>query len=211
MSPKYFSGWRAGLARCTAVAGIVTAINITFLIVAIPRLETSSPGSREGALFSGDCKRAKRYNIWLHLIINLLASALLAAGNYTQQVLTAPTRNEIDIAHSERKWLDIGVSSLHNLRHISGKRVTAWILLALTSVPIHLLYVDFSRSPSTSVTDCQQATIQRYRSRPASTAIQYTLLHGMISMIVIMCFLMHGTKLSGIPLTSSKDWRTMSA
>jgi hypothetical protein len=139
MPPKHFNGWRAGLARCTAVAGIVTAINITFLLVAIPRLDISSSGSSEGALFSGDCKRAKKFSIWLHLAINLLATALLAAGNYTQQVLTAPMRNEINIAHSQRKWLDIGISSLHNLRHISGKRVTAWILLALTSVPIHLL------------------------------------------------------------------------
>jgi hypothetical protein len=140
MPTRYFSGWRAGLARCTAVASIVTAINITFLLVAIPRLDISASGSSEGALFSGDCKRAKQLSIWLHLAINILATALLAAGNYTQQVLTAPTRSEINIGHSQEKWLDIGVSSLHNLRQISGKRVAAWILLALTSVPIHLLY-----------------------------------------------------------------------
>ncbi|KAK2468550.1 hypothetical protein H9L39_20196 [Fusarium oxysporum f. sp. albedinis] len=140
MPTRYFSGWRAGLARCTAVASIVTAINITFLLVAIPRLSISASGSSEGALFSGDCKRAKQLSIWLHLAINILATALLAAGNYTQQVLTAPTRSEINIGHSQERWLDIGVSSLHNLRQISGKRVAAWILLALTSVPIHLLY-----------------------------------------------------------------------
>ncbi|KAH7141569.1 hypothetical protein B0J13DRAFT_637349, partial [Dactylonectria estremocensis] len=137
---QYFSGWRSGLARCTAAAGIVTAINIAFLVVAIPRLGMSTSGGSEGALFSGDCKRAKQLSIWLHLAINILATVLLAAGNYTQQVLTAPTRHEIDLAHSQRKWLDIGVSSLHNLRQISGKRVTAWIVLALTSVPIHLFY-----------------------------------------------------------------------
>ncbi|KAI3579703.1 hypothetical protein IWW34DRAFT_693993 [Fusarium oxysporum f. sp. albedinis] len=140
MPTRYFSGWRAGLARCTAVASIVTAINITFLLVAIPRLSISASGSSEGALFSGDCKRAKQLSIWLHLAINILATALLAAGNYTQQVLTAPTRSEINIGHSQERWLDIGVSSLHNLRQISGKRVAAWILLALTSVPIHLFY-----------------------------------------------------------------------
>lgn len=143
MSSHYFRGWRSGLARSTAAAAVVTVINIVFLGVAVPVLDRptsdgTSDGS-EGTLFAGDCKTAKQLSIWLHLAINILATVLLAAGNYTQQVLTAPTRQEIDLAHSQKQWLDIGVSSLHNLRKISWKRVLAWSILALTSVPIHLL------------------------------------------------------------------------
>lgn len=37
-------------------------------------------------------------------------------------------------------WLDIGVPSLRNLRRISTRRVVLWWLLALSSIPLHLLY-----------------------------------------------------------------------
>jgi len=140
-----FTGWRSGLARCTTAVAVATIINITFLIIAIPRLERPT-GSTEGVLFSGHCKKAKQMSIWLHLAINILATILLSAANYTQQVLTAPTRNEVDLAHSRKQWVDIGIPSLYNLRRISGKRVLAWIVLALSSLPIHLLYDPTSHS-----------------------------------------------------------------
>ncbi|KAH6879494.1 hypothetical protein B0T10DRAFT_412983 [Thelonectria olida] len=140
MPSQYFSGWRSGLARCTAVAAAVTAVNVVFLVVAIPRLDTSGYSGMEGAMFSGGCNEAKQISIWLHLAINILATALLGAGNYMQQVLTAPTRHEIDLAHGKREYLDIGVSSFHNLSRISRKRVVAWVVLAFSSLPIHLLY-----------------------------------------------------------------------
>ncbi|KAF5009764.1 hypothetical protein FDECE_4037 [Fusarium decemcellulare] len=132
-------GWRSGLAISTIAAALVTTINVVFLIVAFPRLDRPDGGS-EGAIFDGSCKTAKKMSLWLHLAINVLGTVLLGASNYTQQVLTAPTREEIDIAHSKRQWMDIGVMSLHNLRKISGTRVIGWTLLALSSLPIHMLY-----------------------------------------------------------------------
>ncbi|KAH7120280.1 hypothetical protein B0J13DRAFT_457311 [Dactylonectria estremocensis] len=140
MPSQYLDGWRSGLAWSTSAAALVTIINMAFLCIAIPRVDRSATGGSEWAFFTGDCKTAKRLSTWLHLAINILATMLLAAGNYTAQVLTAPTRHEIDLAHSQQQWLDVGVSSLHNLRKISGKRVTAWMILVLSSVPIHLLY-----------------------------------------------------------------------
>ncbi|KAF5001395.1 hypothetical protein FDECE_10958 [Fusarium decemcellulare] len=147
MLRKYFTGWRAGLARCTAAAAFVAILNIIFLGVAAPRLKpfdrkmvTGERAKGDGALFDGDCGKAKQLSIWLHLIINILSTVLLTAGNFAQQVLTAPTRREIDSAHLGHKWLDIGVLSIHNLRKISRSRVIAWSILAITSVPIHLFY-----------------------------------------------------------------------
>ncbi|RMJ18109.1 hypothetical protein CDV36_002190 [Fusarium kuroshium] len=132
---QLFGGWRTGLAISTSAAAFVTIANIVFLGVVGARVNANG-----GALWTGDCKTAKEYSLWLHLAINALATVLLGAGNYTQQVLTGPTRQEIDQAHDKRQWLDIGVSSLHNLTKISIKRVAAWIVLALSSLPIHLLY-----------------------------------------------------------------------
>ncbi|KAM0438541.1 hypothetical protein ACHAPT_001290 [Fusarium lateritium] len=132
---QYFGGWRTGMAISTSAAAFVTIINLIFL--GVVRAKVSAGG---GSLWTGNCKTAKEYSLWLHLGINALATVLLGAGNYTQQVLTGPTRQEIDQAHDKRQWLDIGVSSLHNLTKISIKRVAAWTVLALSSLPIHLLY-----------------------------------------------------------------------
>jgi hypothetical protein len=56
------------------------------------------------------------------------------------QVLNAPTRSECDEAHAQDKWLDIGITSLHNLTRITWPRRVLWLLLGLSSVPIHLFY-----------------------------------------------------------------------
>ncbi|KAM5344029.1 hypothetical protein ACJ41O_012566 [Fusarium nematophilum] len=126
MLRPYFKGWRAGLCRATAAAAVITVTNIVLFSVAVPRLKRFDPriaremnSNPKTALYDGNCETAKQLSIWLHLLINILATILLAAGNYVQQVLTAPTRHEIDLAHDQRQWLDIGVSSI---------------------LPIHLLY-----------------------------------------------------------------------
>ncbi|KAH8671223.1 hypothetical protein BX600DRAFT_458587 [Xylariales sp. PMI_506] len=43
-------------------------------------------------------------------------------------------------AHKKNKWLDIGVPSLRNFRHLGRWRQFSWLLLAFSSVPIHLIY-----------------------------------------------------------------------
>ena len=142
----FFAGWRAGLARCTGATALVALINILFLSIAAPRLKAfdrSWPGGKpivlDGAIFEGSCEKAKQLSVWIHLAINILSTVLLTSGNYAQQVLTAPTRSEIDSAHAKHSWLDIGVLSYRNLKGISKRRVLAWAILAITSVPIHLL------------------------------------------------------------------------
>ncbi|KAL8663032.1 MAG: hypothetical protein Q9168_008159 [Polycauliona sp. 1 TL-2023] len=56
------------------------------------------------------------------------------------QLLASPTRQELDEAHSQYCWLDIGTPSFRNFRHISMKRRVAIALLAATSVPLHFFY-----------------------------------------------------------------------
>jgi hypothetical protein len=73
------------------------------------------------------------------LLINALSTILLSASNYTMQCLSAPTRSEVDDAHSTGKWLDIGVPSVRNLGRIARKRVILWWLLGASSLPLHLL------------------------------------------------------------------------
>ena len=56
------------------------------------------------------------------------------------QRLSAPTRTEINEAHAKRKYLDIGIPSFRNLGRIGHFRTLLWMVLACSSLPLHLLY-----------------------------------------------------------------------
>ena len=118
-------------------AAIILLLNIILTIVASAR----NPG--HGGLANiqeGSCSESDRLDFWLHLLINALSTVLLAASNYCMQCLSSPTRKDIDKAHAQHRWLDIGVQSLRNLGSISRYRLCLWWLLALSSIPLHLLY-----------------------------------------------------------------------
>lgn len=130
---RYAQGWRFGAINCAI------AVCIVFLINLVATIWGSAYTKESGVLFEGDCKRARKLNSGLHFLINLLSTILLSSSNYCMQCLSAPTRREIDKGHAAGTWLDIGVLSVRNLRHISGKRVVIWTLLLLSSLPLHLL------------------------------------------------------------------------
>ncbi|KAK6860389.1 hypothetical protein PG995_004025 [Apiospora arundinis] len=116
-----------------AIAGLVFVANLGLTIYALAHF-----GSRDGVglLYAGDCDTVKQLDRWLHLLINVLSTGLLSASNYCMQLQAAPTRKELD----EGDWMDIGILSLRNLRYIDNRRKVVYILLALSSVPIHLIY-----------------------------------------------------------------------
>jgi hypothetical protein len=87
----------------------------------------------------GETKRITTISTAYHVLINILSTILLTSTNYAMQILCAPTRREVEKAHARGQWLDIGIMSVHNLRHIDRRRVIAWVLLAFSSVPLHLL------------------------------------------------------------------------
>lgn len=93
-----------------------------------------------GTLHDGSCKKTTSLMFWIHLAINVLSTLLLGASNYSMQCLSSPTRNEIDKAHSKGIWLDIGVPSFRNLLRLSRYRILLWWLLAISSIPLHLLW-----------------------------------------------------------------------
>lgn len=121
---------------------IVFIINLSVTIWAIKlptgNEEESTITSRR-IIYEGSCSTSKQLNVVLHLLINVFSSILLAASSYCMQCLSAPTREEVDKAHAQGKWMDIGILSPRNLRRISGKRTLLWVLLAVSSLPLHLL------------------------------------------------------------------------
>lgn len=92
--------WRTGVKICATIATATflstLGITIYFIIVYPPE------GTGLGKLYLGDCEDMKKISFWAHVAINLVSSILLAGSHYTQQVLSAPTREEIDAAHETK-------------------------------------------------------------------------------------------------------------
>ena len=86
------------------------------------------------------CKSSRRIILVVGLIINVLSTLLLAASNYCMQILSSPLREEVDTAHGTYKWFYIGVPNFHNLRYIPWTRRLLFLTLAVSSLPVHLLW-----------------------------------------------------------------------
>lgn len=134
---KCFQGWHMGVALCALTAGTVLIINI--IITIWGSAEFGVHGSLV-TIQNGDCSKSKELSLWLHLAINILSTLLLGASNYCMQCLSSPSRTEIDRAHSQHIWLDIGVPSVRNLRRVSWNKIILWWLFAISTIPLHLLY-----------------------------------------------------------------------
>ena len=134
---RFHGGWRTGVAWSALGAFLVLVINSSIWIW----IKSSHLIQEDGTttLFEGSCGTKRKISWWSHLLINICSTLLLSASNNAMQCLTAPTRADIDRAHKQNVWLDIGVPSLKNLRYIGRTRLTLWIILALSSIPLHLL------------------------------------------------------------------------
>lgn len=132
------NGWYMGAVASTLTAFTVLCINIGATIWVLKNGQWQS-NDGVGTLFQGSCKKVKDADRYLHLVINMLSTVLLACSNYCMQVLSSPTREEVTRAHAMRYWLHIGVPNISNLFRIGKDRSMLWLLLCLSSVPLHLL------------------------------------------------------------------------
>jgi hypothetical protein len=130
-------GWRLGVIIALGISIFVLITNIILLII----------GSRKnGGYVNGICTLnhgnagpIQSQGLTYHIIINILSTALLTSSNYCMQILSAPSREELDWAHAHGTWLDIGIISFRNLRYVKRERLVFWLILGLSSLPLHLL------------------------------------------------------------------------
>lgn len=132
----HFRGWRKSVILAATVTGLVLLINVVLAILGAVK---SNPGDGVSVIYHGDCGTVKWRNTASHVVINFLGTALLAASSFTMQCLTSPTRSEVDAAHGKRKSLEIGLLSFTNLFHVQSWKRRVWLLLCLSSIPLHLL------------------------------------------------------------------------
>ncbi|KAI1119882.1 hypothetical protein F5Y10DRAFT_273626 [Nemania abortiva] len=156
INPFRTTGWKkAAGVNCTILVLLSAAL------IALSGIALSHGAQTALFFYSGDCNsgNATIINFALHLLINVVStlvvsspiqfeillrppkdSTVLASSNFFMQVLNSPSRDEINRAHSRGFWLDIGVSSIRNTLNLSKFKSWCWVMLALSSIPIHLLF-----------------------------------------------------------------------
>ncbi|KAF7183606.1 hypothetical protein CNMCM7691_003885 [Aspergillus felis] len=163
--------WTKGVMICAWIVLSVLVMNSLFTIIAIAVAYSKEKAEGFGytPLYQGQCSVAKDWTTGIHLVINILSTVILGASNYCLQCLSAPSRSEVDKAHAERAWLNIGVSSIVDLLiHGRGRRRNLAFILLLTSLPFHLVYnsaIYYSLSP------VEYAVVITETDRPIWTAL----------------------------------------
>ncbi|EEU37270.1 uncharacterized protein NECHADRAFT_22243, partial [Fusarium vanettenii 77-13-4] len=128
--------WRVG-ASYFALGALISLVLHIVLAVWIPTLDSFHNGV--GVVSSGSCRTAGIYSTLIRVGTTAVSTLLIGGSNYCMQCLTAPTRKDLQKAHDKGIWLDVGVQSIRNLRTIKGYRSFLWLLITISSIPIHLL------------------------------------------------------------------------
>ncbi|KAK0649217.1 hypothetical protein B0T16DRAFT_127146 [Cercophora newfieldiana] len=144
---QFMTGWRRAALYLLIFITFLSLTLLTALLVSLFGL-ADSPGAvsdKNGAststlLFRGYCETSTQYNFWAHLLINFIASGVLASSNFFMQVIVAPTRADVDRAHAKGTALEIGVQSFTNLFHVATRNKIFWLLLCVSTIPLHLTF-----------------------------------------------------------------------
>lgn len=131
-------GWRrAGLIN-VILASICGLSMLICFAVSISRPESSLNTST--IILESECSNTSKIIVLLHLLINILSTLILASSNYFMQIVGSPSRKEVDGAHKCLHSLDIGIPAVKNIQFVSNFKRICWIILGLTSLPIHLFF-----------------------------------------------------------------------
>lgn len=132
------AGWRTEMIRVAVFSTSLWLLNIIIYIVLFAKYGADR-GS--GLLMEESCSSVQHANTAIHAALNIVTSLMLGASNFAMQSLSSPTREEVDAAHAMKRSLGIGGLSLKNFRFIKKSRSILWVVLWITSIPLHLLYV----------------------------------------------------------------------
>jgi hypothetical protein len=141
IKPEPLSKWKRSLYVFVVSVGLIFLTNTAFLIWAVTNCELNDG---KGVSYEASCPKIRQGNIGIHLLVNVLGTLLLGASSYCIQCLSAPTRKELDKAHEKGGFLDVGIPSFHNIKSnvIGTRKKLLWLILAFSSLPLHLWYVE---------------------------------------------------------------------
>ncbi|OQE41397.1 hypothetical protein PENCOP_c005G03687 [Penicillium coprophilum] len=143
--PRAKKRWITGLLLCAL--GVALAL-LAHVILTVKLAEKAASngygwGSSSAVIYGGTCHQANRIATGLHVLFNIIVLTLTATSSYCNQVLAAPSRARIDIAHAQRVWVSIGSSSFTNVWYAPLWRKTLWVLILGTSLPVQMIYNSF--------------------------------------------------------------------
>ncbi|KAI1503677.1 hypothetical protein F5X99DRAFT_87631 [Biscogniauxia marginata] len=132
------SGWRLAAAVNTILASVCAILLLALLAWSVRR----SGGDIKSNLvfFAGSCDTSGTINLWLHLLLNVFSTIILASSNFFCQVLNSPSRGEVDASHAKGKSMLIGAPSFSNIFRVGKFKGYAWVLFFLSSIPLHLFF-----------------------------------------------------------------------
>lgn len=138
--PPFFTrGWRRlGVFNIAMEAICGLGILTVFAIAFIHREGNSTFGST--TIKNDRCDDISKLSIILHILINVVSTGVLVSSNFFMQIVTSPTRKEVDQAHMFLRPLTIGLPSWRNLSSLPLFKKACWLLLFLSSIPIHLFF-----------------------------------------------------------------------
>ncbi|KAK6082035.1 hypothetical protein SCUP234_04348 [Seiridium cupressi] len=133
------SGWKRA-ARVNSI--VLGAITLTLVACLITSAKQTAGLSKALMFYTGTCDggSAAQVNVALHLLLNVVSTAIFASSNFFMQVLNSPSRKEVDEIHANGSWMGIGVPSVRNAFRVSKFKTSCWILLLVSSIPLHLLF-----------------------------------------------------------------------
>ncbi|KAI1099526.1 hypothetical protein F4804DRAFT_349288 [Jackrogersella minutella] len=125
---------------CLAGVASVWIMCFVFTIwVAVSRAAHKAEAGLVYILRTGSCATIQEINFWIHLLINILATGLYSVSSFVMQRLAAPTREDVDKAHSAKVSVRIGSLAMSNLGVLGRKRWAVFMSLVASSFPIHLV------------------------------------------------------------------------
>ena len=151
--PSKWNGWRLAIHILLSFTLVALAINVSLIAWGV-----SKSGSATGIikLYDEACDSMRFHFPWMHLPINVCGTLLLASSNAAMQIISAPTRPEIDRAHPGA-FLDIGLMGTRNWSCLTRWRRIVWLLLAVSSLPIQTMY------GHTTLTGAQAVELMRWQ------------------------------------------------
>ncbi|KAK3499522.1 uncharacterized protein B0T23DRAFT_424980 [Neurospora hispaniola] len=130
---RWTAGWRAGVGLNALLAGIILLVGVICLVI-LAAWKGKHVFKGKVVIYKGSCSTTSAIDSGVHAVVNILGVVLLAGANYTFQVLSSPTREEVTAAHKRKKWLDIGIPSFRNLRYIAKRRSLLAVVILLAAI-----------------------------------------------------------------------------
>lgn len=139
---RWTAGWRAGVALNALLAGIILLVGVICLVI-LAAWKGKDVFKGKVVIYKGSCSTTSAIDSGVHAVINILGVVLLAGANYTFQVLSSPTREEVTAAHERKKWLEIGIPSFRNLRYVAKRRSLLAVVILLAAIFTQVMCVLF--------------------------------------------------------------------